>query len=439
MATLPTNAAVNPAQLPFQEAIDFFRKKIQLPTSGWTDIWQQQHSLAFVVAGAQKDALVSDFYNAIKKAKESGTGYAEFRKDFDATVAKHGWAHNGTAGWRSKVIYDTNMTQAHNAGQWQQMWALRGVRPYVKYRHTSFEHPRLEHKAWDGLVIAIDDPWLNTHSPQNGWGCKCRLDSLTRTEAKSDWQSRGKSGPDNAPPIEWEEKTVGKLGSNPRTVSVPKGIDAGFAYNPGKAYLDPHTVPPLTGYDAVLKERGTPWPTGFKVPALPKPTAVDASFARSTFATPTDAVVDFLSVFGANLEQSSTFVDATGSALVVSKALFIKGNDKSTNNFKWLAEKHEGKTDRLSNVNLMAMALADPDEIWWHWERSRATGDWLLKRRYLKLFEISGTTEYAVTAYEWQRNGWIGSTTFIVNRGSIDADLKYFDNQRVGRLVYKKK
>ena len=56
-------------RLPFSEAIDYFRNKTRLPSSGWTDLWQEQHSHAFVVAGAAHDGLVEDFYNAIRQAQ----------------------------------------------------------------------------------------------------------------------------------------------------------------------------------------------------------------------------------------------------------------------------------------------------------------------------------------------------------------------------------
>jgi uncharacterized protein with gpF-like domain len=268
----------NPAALPFQEAIDFYKAKIKLPSSGWTDIWQEQHSHAFVVAGATHDDLVSDFYNAIAKAKESG-GYAEFQKAFPEIVQKYGWAHNGAPGWRSKIIYDTNVTQSFNAGREKQMQAVKHLRPYGQYVHTTIEHPRLEHQAWDGLIIPLDDPWWDTHTPQNGWGCKCRKYSLSRVEAERDWTKRGLTGPDEAPPIEMEKRIVGKNGSNPREVWVPKGIDPGFAYNPGKAWLEPQTVPPLQGYDAVLKERKTAWPTG-------RPCRSRRKYRRRSFSRP---------------------------------------------------------------------------------------------------------------------------------------------------------
>lgn len=423
----------SPAQLPFREAIDFYRGKLQLPSAGWTDLWQQQHSHAFVVAGANHDALVEDFYNAVQDAQTKGSGYAEFRTRFDEITAKHGWAHNGTPGWRSKVIYDTNITQAYNAGRWQQMQEVKHLRPYWEYRHTPGEHPRLTHLAWDGLILPADDPWWSTHFPQNGWGCKCRVNSLSRVEASRKWDAAGKAGPDQAPEIEWEEKTVGKNGSQPRTVRVPKGIDPGFAYNPGQAWLDPHTVPPLTGYEAVLKERGVQWPIGFKSPALPAPTKIPASAILPASTAPERAVSDFLDVFGATMETGSVFEDVTGAAMAITKALFQDGKGE----FKWLAS--AGKVDRLQYINLLAMTLIEPDEVWWHWDQDRKdNGRWRLKRRYLRAFEVEGSNEFGLAVFEWGRTGWTGATTFMASQQSEESRRAYADKQRIGKLVFHK-
>lgn len=427
----------NPANLPFSEAIDYFQSKIKLPSSGWTDIWQEQNSHAFVVAGATHDSLVEDFYNAVAKAKESG-GYAEFQKAFPEIVKKHGWAHNGSPGWRSKIIYDTNVTQSYNAGREKQMQAVKHLRPYAMYRHTSIEHPRLEHKSWDGLILPLDDPWWNTHTPQNGWGCKCRKYSLSRVEAEREWKKKDQDGPDQAPEIEWEERIVGKNGSNPRTVRVPKGIDPGFAYNPGKAWLEPHTVPPLQGYDAVLKERGLDAP-GIKMP-LPSPSKVPPHAILPAGTAPEVAVADFLDVFGATVTEGSAFTDVIGSTLAITRALFEDG----TGEYKWLAKPE--KQDRLRYINLIAMTLAEPDEIWWAWEEDRAHSNanpdagkkWRLKRRYLRAFEVEGTGEYGISVFEWSRAGWTGSTAFIAEPSNERARQKYFDKQRVGRLLFKK-
>lgn len=422
----------NPANLPFTEAIDFFKAKIKLPSSGWTDIWQEQHSHAFVVAGATHDDLVTDLYNAVAKAKEAG-GYAEFQKAFPEIVKKYGWAHNGTPGWRSKIIYDTNVTQSYNAGREVQMQAVKHLRPYGLYRHTSSEHPRLHHLAWDGLILPLEDPWWDSHTPQNGWGCKCRKYSLSRVEAEREWKKSGKSGPDEAPPIEMEKRIVGKNGSNPREVWVPKGIDPGFAYNPGKAWLEPHTVPPLQGYDAVLKERKVAWPTGFNPPPVPKPTVVPKSVMLPANTAPEVAVADFLDVFGATMAKGAAFTDAAGSTLAITKALFEDGQGE----FKWLSK--PAKASRLENINLLAMTLIEPDEIWWGWVKDHQDkGGWRLKRRYLRAFQIDGSDEYGYAVFEWGKTGWTGATTFMGTQSTAEQRAAYFDRLRVGRLVFHK-
>jgi uncharacterized protein with gpF-like domain len=223
--------AVEYGSLPFAEQIDFFRAKLNLPTASWTDIWQEMHARSFVVAGAMRDDLLADLRGAVDQAITQGTTLAEFRKNFDALVAKHGWAYNGGRNWRTRVIYDTNLRQSYNAGRERQMAdpELRKLRPYGRYRHGDSLVPRPEHLAWHNMVLPLDDPWWATHTPSNGWGCHCGKDMLSARDV----ERLGLTVAEEAPPIEYREVTVGVRGPNPRTVQVPEGIDPGFAYNPG--------------------------------------------------------------------------------------------------------------------------------------------------------------------------------------------------------------
>lgn len=216
--------------LPFSEQIRFFRRKLNLPTASWTTIWQAEHDRAFTVAGAMRDDLLEDFRKSVEKVISEGATLAQFRKDFNEIVARHGWSYNGSPGWRSRVIYDTNLRTSYQAGRYRQMQEVKQLRPYWRYVHSdAVENPRPEHLAWHGLVLPADDPWWQTHFPPNGWGCQCTVETLSA----ADLERLGKSSPDQAPEIEYEEKRVGVTGPNPRTVIVPKGIDPGFAYAPG--------------------------------------------------------------------------------------------------------------------------------------------------------------------------------------------------------------
>ncbi|MDA8049973.1 MAG: phage minor head protein [Rhodospirillales bacterium] len=224
--------------LPFEEAIAYFRQKINVPTRRWTDLMNEAHAHGFAVAGAAQGAIVEDFRKAVAKAIGQGTGMAEFRRDFDAIVKKFGWSHTGTAGWRARVIYETNLSTAFAAGRYAQMTepATKAAFPYWEYIHTPVQYPRLQHLAWDGMVLRADDPFWDAHYPPNGWGCRCVAGAVS----EAGLARRGKSGPDASPGTAtrpWKNPHTGE------TMEVPIGVDPGFAYSPGKAWKEGAALP----------------------------------------------------------------------------------------------------------------------------------------------------------------------------------------------------
>ncbi len=257
---------VEAIDLPFQEAIDYFAQKANVTTKRWTDVWQEAHTRSFMVAGAATQALVGDFRDTIRKAIETGTTLEEFRKDFDGIVEKRGWKNwtgsESAAGraWRTRIIYETNLNMAYAAGRYAQMSdpdVLR-VFPYWVYRHSGNPHPRLQHKAWDGLTLKADDTWWNTNYPPNGFNCGCTVEPVSANGLKR----QGKSGPDEAPPLNITPKLVGR--SSTRTALAPEGVDPGFAYNPGMAWRGEVKVPSDAKFQASPGYRPPP-------PAPPAP------------------------------------------------------------------------------------------------------------------------------------------------------------------------
>ncbi len=225
--------------LPPREAIAFLRGKTNTPTQGWSDVWEGAHTRSFMVAGAASDALLADFRTAVAQALEQGMTLAEFRRDFDGIVARHGWAHTGTPGWRAQIIYETNLSMAYAAGRHAQMTepGTLAVFPYWQYVHSGAADPRPEHLAWNGLTLRADDPWWKTHYPPNGWKCGCRVRPLSAR----DLARQGKSGADQAPRVAtrpWVRPSDGQV------VHVPEGIDPGFGYNVGEAWRG---MPPIPG------------------------------------------------------------------------------------------------------------------------------------------------------------------------------------------------
>lgn len=192
----------------FPAATEFFRRKLNLPTARWDDLWQAQHARAFTVAGATKADLLEDLRKAVEAAIEAGETITDFRARFDEIVAKRGWT--GWTGsetparraWRTSVIYQTNVNTSYQAGRWE---TLKGF-PFLKYVHTPSPNPREQHVRWNGIILASNDPWWRIHYPPNGWGCKCRVIGISLARMRM----LGKAGPDKAPatvpgdpPPEW--------------------------------------------------------------------------------------------------------------------------------------------------------------------------------------------------------------------------------------------
>lgn len=209
---------------PFAAQIAFWRNKLRnlVPTSRWDDLWEDQHDRGFMIAGAQTADLLTDFAAAVDKAIVDGTSLADFRRDFDSIVGKHGWQYTGERNWRTRVIYRTNTATSYAAGRMAQLREF----PFWMYRHGGSADPRPQHLAWDGLVLPSDHPFWSTHAPPNGWGCSCRIIGLRRRE-----DARALGGdPDKALPADWDAIDA-------RT-GAPIGIDKGWAYQPGASVVD---------------------------------------------------------------------------------------------------------------------------------------------------------------------------------------------------------
>ncbi|OCG20034.1 hypothetical protein A9G22_01580 [Gilliamella sp. App2-1] len=400
--------------LPFKEQIEFFRRKANVPTNSYVDIYNNEHDYAFVVAGANRNALLNDFRAAIDKAISQGTTLEKFRKDFAEIVEKHGWSYNGSFSWRTRIIYETNLNSSYQAGRYQQ---LRDAKfPYLEYLHSDYvEHPRELHQSWDHLVLNFNDPWWNTHFPPNGYGCQCRV----RGRTKGDLKRMGKNRPDKAPTINWVDRVIGENSGNPRIVRVPEGIDPSFEHIPGQSKLD-NFVPNPLDTDPTLK-RGLPsskatdeWPA---IREVSKNRLLEKGLTEEDYAN------IFLNEFGATLTKPAIFKDVAGDALVIGKQLFTVSKT---------GELKVTKRGREQFLLLLADSLKLPDEIWTRMEYFDHLQKSVVRRRYISRFMIDGEVKPMLAVFEVGDDGWLGVTTFAPD------NPEYLEQLRVGVRVFKR-
>lgn len=400
--------------LPFKEQIEFFRRKINIPTNSYADIYNNEHDYAFVVAGANRNALLNDFRAAIDKAISQGTTLDEFRQDFAEIVEKHGWSYNGSFNWRSRVIYETNLNSSYQAGRYQQ---LRDAKfPYLEYLHSDYvEHPRELHESWNHLVLNFNDPWWDSHFPPNGYGCQCRV----RGRTNGDLKRMGKDGPDTAPTINWVDRVIGENSDDPRIVRVPEGIDPSFEHIPGQTRLDTFVPNPLDS-DPTLK-LGVPsvkavdeWPS---IREVSKNRLLEKGLTEEDYAT------IFLNQFGATLTNPAIFRDVAGEALVIGKQLFTVSKT---------GELKVTKRGDEQFLLLLADSLKLPDEIWTRMEYFDHLQKSVVRRRYISRVRIDGEDKPMLAIFEVGDDGWLGVTTFAPDNPD------YLEQLRVGIRVFKR-
>lgn len=235
---MPPNVALRP--LPFAEAVAFFDRRAAnpVPSDRWTDMWQQEHAVAFTVARSAGYDILGDIRDALRAAIAEGETFESFAKRLRPILQEKGWwgrvqREDGEivqlgSTRRLRTIFDMNLRVSYSAGAWERAQRTKRALPYIVYVGILDDRIRPIHRSWHMTCLPVDHEWWDTHWCPCGWRCRCQNRQVTRLEAQRiGITERPPSGPSKR----WFNRSTGE------TIEVPHGIDPGFGYNVGKAAL----------------------------------------------------------------------------------------------------------------------------------------------------------------------------------------------------------
>lgn len=407
----------SPFTLPPAEAIKWFREKGYALSFDYRDLYGKEHARAFTVAKATQLDLLGDIRSALDKALAKGMTLQEFTRQLRPELQRRGWwgeqeqvdpktgekklVQLGSP-QRLRTIYQTNMRQAQAAGRWERMERTRAERPYLRYVCLVDGLERKEHREWHNTVLPADDPWWDTHSPPNGWGCRCRIQQLSEREL-----ARLRAHPVLGKDLKTvAPEDVPRIYENPRTgarVRVPRGIDPGFEYNPGaepRAYNPGHAE-----LDAPALKDSRTWrdeglPSAAEIAARGGiPHAAERWHAVTSIA---DADARYVTLFGTG--RPTDVADPTGQQVTFSPKMLehLIGRERDF--------------DRLSFLPRAKQAVEDPSEIWLVPHRitqGPRAGEVVLRKRYIAIY--AGRSQQIAVVAQRTEEGYAAWTAYPSN------------------------
>ena len=100
------------------------------------------------------------------KAASKAATFTDFAEEVNGTVKDYNVNH-------LKAEWNTAKKAARSAKRWAKAVEDSDLFPNIKYLESSAKDPRDKHKPYYGMILAMDDPELDSILPPSDWGCQC--------------------------------------------------------------------------------------------------------------------------------------------------------------------------------------------------------------------------------------------------------------------------
>lgn len=127
--------------------------------------------------------------------------FSDFRKASTPIIGKY------NKNWL-RTEYNTAVSRAHHAANWQQYEAEKDVMPCLEWIESTSPNPGEDHSIFWGTIQPVDAPFWDEHRPGDRWNCQC---SLEQTDKEPTVAPQADSASAPHPGLDSNPGTDGKL------------------------------------------------------------------------------------------------------------------------------------------------------------------------------------------------------------------------------------
>lgn len=153
-------------------------RNVVLPDAYYGELQGVARQLAYSIAGVASHDQLKAVMDSLTDVLKTGQTFKQWQREQavkDLKLPAH----------RLDNIFRTNIQGQYMAGRWEQFERNKQYRPYLMYDAINDARVRDAHLAMDGIIRPVDDPYWATHSPLNGYRCRCGLIALSEAQAQA--------------------------------------------------------------------------------------------------------------------------------------------------------------------------------------------------------------------------------------------------------------
>ncbi len=388
--------------LPFDEAIEAARaRKSVLPDAYYHQLPAEARRLAFTVSGLTALDQVQGVLDRMGRHIEDGGTFADFKR----LAASQPWE---LPKHRLETIFRNAVQTAYGAGHWRRFEETKDDQPYLMYDAVNDSRTRPAHRALDGIIRPVDDPFWLTHSPPMGHNCRCTLIQLDAEQAEiRSRNGRGLNQPET-PEMRGDDDGWGRRPTD-TFAGVQSAIKSRLAQcDTFTTFGRKRTEPPIWCNDGPARElllMQRAWVE--RKGQMPEPRPLVLEPLR--YDSPEQAFAQFMRQFGG--ESMARVGLPSGDEVIVSDDLFRRLNGE------WKIEKR----GRAQWLLYLSELILRPQEVWL---RSRGGSEELYLLGRFKRGSQRIDTIAAFARPGGDVGSWVGRTAYAADRKDYLSDKR---------------